>query len=222
MIGAEVLMPTRLPVLVLLIACCAASSSEALILLSNRLPNPHFDTDIDGWTGDPEASWAGGFDVDNDPSSGSLRIQVPGEAGAVREARACVPIAGGEFHVFGSRYFIPPGQVPSGEARVIVQWYDEPGCVGFMQTDGVGYDQDHGVIGAWTNLVDNATPPVNADSASLALSGWKLVGQENQPDFVIYFDAASLLPEPGGALGATAAIAALALRRAIDRRRPAQ
>ncbi len=39
--------------------------------------------------------------------------------GAAVDARTCVRILGGELHVFGSRYFIPPAQVPSGEARVL-------------------------------------------------------------------------------------------------------
>jgi hypothetical protein len=84
-----------------------------------------------------------------------------------------------------------------------------------MSSDSVPYDQDHGVVAAWTSLVATATPPVNSDSASLILSGWKLAGQENQPEFVIYFDDASLLPEPGFALGACAAFATLWLRRRL-------
>jgi hypothetical protein len=214
-------MLTRFSLLALLLSSLVAVSSDAIVFLPNLAPNPDFDAGIDGWSGGgSQVTWASDFDVAGEPNSGSLKIQVDGEVGAVRGVQACIPIVGGELYVFGGRYFIPSGQIPSGQASVIVQWYDDPHCVGYMASAAVPSNQDHGVIDAWTNLVSTDTPPVNADSALLTLGGWKLVGQENQPDFVVYFDEVSLLPEPTDSLAASAAFATLwVMRRALGGRR---
>jgi hypothetical protein len=201
------------------VAIVAAVAAEALIELPpNRLTNPHFDDTVVAWTGGgQQVTWAAGVDADGDPQSGAMRIAVNGEAGAVRGASTCVRITGGEGHVFGASYLIPVGQIPSGEVITIVSWYDDRDCVQLMDADAIPSTQDHGVVGTWTQLLLAATPPVNADSARLELEGWKLVGQEEQPDLIVYFDDALLLPEADGASVAATALAAIALRRRTRR-----
>jgi hypothetical protein len=202
-------------VLVFLTMTLVGAPGHALISSPNILPNHDFDADLAGWT-IGGATWDPDVDRSNADDSGSARVAVPGEVGSIAELSTCVRIVGGESYVFGTRYFIPTGQVPSGEARVIVSWYDDPDCTDYMEGDSVPYTQDHGVVGAWTTLTEVATPNVNADSARLSLAGWKLVGQENQPDLIAYFDGALLLPEPGAAVAMSAALGSLA---ALSRKR---
>jgi hypothetical protein len=73
--------------------------------------------------------------------------------------------SGFDDHIGGcASYFIPSGQVPSGEAIVMAQWYDEDDCIDDIGASTIPSSQDHGVVGAWTTLVISATPLVNADS----------------------------------------------------------
>ncbi len=212
-------------VLACLVGALVAAPAGALIAFQNRLSNPDFDQGIVGWSPSSHVTWASDVDADDAASSGALRIAVDGEVGAVQNTAACLRIVGGEQYAFGGFYFIPPGQVPSGEATIIADWYDQPDCTGYMDSDGIPSSQDHGVVGEWMSLAGNGTPPANADSLRLVLGGWKLVGQENQPDFVIYFDSAVVVPEAAGALAASAAVGALVMlrpRSAGSRRAPSR
>ena len=188
----------------------APSVGHALIPpLATRTSNPHFEDGIGGWSDATGgyATWEPDFDAADDPQSGSVRIEVPGEAGAVRELRDCVRIVGGETYIFGAQYFIPAGQVPSGQVRVLLNWYDGPNCDGYL--DGEPVDDPTDVVGDWAATAVAVVSPINADSADLEIAGWKLIGQENQPNFAVYFDNAIILPEPAGALATAAALATL-------------
>lgn len=198
-----------------LVAGSIATPARALITFPpNQLPNPSFDDGIEHWLGGfSVATWTPGVDVDEDPNSGSVQIQVVGEAGAVRGVYSCVPITGGETHIYGAKYFIPSGQVPSGQVRLTLNFYDDPDCIGYLDGDVMqASTHDLDAVGAWTSVAEVVDAPVNADSATLNIAGWKLVGQENQPNYVIYFDDAALLPEADGVIAACATL--LLLRRA--------
>jgi hypothetical protein len=145
-----------------LVAWSIATPARALITFPpNQLPNPSFDDGIDDWLGGfSVASWAPGVDVDGDPSSGSVQIQVDGEAGAVRGVYSCVPIFGGETHIYGAKYYIPSGQVPSGEAHLVVTFYDDPECSGYLDGDVMQSNtHDLDAVGAGRALRKSSTRP---------------------------------------------------------------
>jgi hypothetical protein len=101
----------------------------------NLVSNPSFDTDVIGWT--PFAMttivWDS-LDAYGNPASGSALVSnastTPGDATGSRQ---CVEgILGGQAYHIGADILVPGGQAETGAGELLVQWYDQPGCGGFL------------------------------------------------------------------------------------------
>ena len=101
----------------------------------NLVSNPSFDTDVTGWA--PFAMttivWDP-LDAHGNPASGSALVSnastTPGDASGSRQ---CVAgIIGGQAYHIGADILVPSGQAETGTGELLVQWYDQPGCGGFL------------------------------------------------------------------------------------------
>lgn len=111
----------------------AALSAVAVLLAlpaaaQNLLPNPTFDTNLNGWAYDPaNVSWSS-FDAEGSPKSGSaLVLNSRNDFAPVTLKTPCMNSAGN----VGTKLFIPSGQGVNGTVRVSFNWYlATTGCTG--------------------------------------------------------------------------------------------
>lgn len=98
------------------------------------VPNPDFDSGIDGWSGfsSAEISWDPGQDVDGDPGSGSVRIvQVRDDPDLAGLQSSCFAIGGGTYD-FGGWFFVD-GSQPGNHGIVLgLRVFDGPDCSGAL------------------------------------------------------------------------------------------
>lgn len=141
----------------------------------NLVANPQFDSDVSEWAADATASieWSPA-DAGGSPSSGSALVNnLSATANDSSGAYQCVDgIVAEVFYRVASEVMIPGGQVETGFAHLLVQWYSGPGCSGFLDlavTPGVSTTTPD----AWYAIHTFAVAPVSAQSARLRLSIWK-------------------------------------------------
>ena len=97
----------------------------------NLVSNPDFDSDVTGWPPLSQASivWAS-LDSSGSPVSGSAMVtNLSTTAHDGTGARQCINgLTGGQNYRVAADILIPSGQSESGDAYILVQWYDQPGC----------------------------------------------------------------------------------------------
>src|SRR5690349_13067927 len=112
---------------------CAGLAAAAVGLAhpaaaQNLLPNPTFDTNLNGWAYDPASvSWSS-FDAEGSARSGSaLVVNSRNDFAPVTLKTPCMSSAG----YVGTKIFIPSGQSVNGTVRVSFNWYlASSGCTG--------------------------------------------------------------------------------------------
>jgi hypothetical protein len=114
--------------------------------VGNRVKNGGFDSDLSGWTIEPndgEVSWVPS-DVTDCPYSGSMRLSFP--AGASRSPRIsqCIGDAAGKLHSQIDAKSLPPFSVLNCSVDV----FSQPSCVGLAMTAGQSqwFNQEWGKI----------------------------------------------------------------------------
>ena len=120
----------------------------------NLVVNPEFDTDVSGWTPEPEVSIAwSAIDASLDPGSGSAEVtnSVAGPRNG-RGMNQCLNlvVVEGAVYDFGGKALIPDGQARTGSAQVGLRWLAGPGCTG--STVGSQPRRETATLGAWVDL----------------------------------------------------------------------
>jgi hypothetical protein len=153
----------------------AVVSMPTAALGQNLVANPQFDSDVSDWATNATASieWSPA-DADGSPSSGSALVtNLSTTANDSTGAYQCVDgIMGEAPYRVAAEVMVPGGQVETGFAHLLVQWYSGPGCSGFLDlavTPGVPTTTPD----AWYAIHTFAVAPVGAQSARLRLSIWK-------------------------------------------------
>lgn len=196
-----------------------ASASLAALLLAatpasaqNLLTNPHFDTDLTGWTG--LATFDGTRDANGSPSSGSASVAVTTPTFLVL-LRQCIPAAQNTSYDFGGQAFIQ--QAPAGGAvGVSLAFTSDSTCTSSLGSAGTGSPVS--AVGAWGSSTGTAVSPPGTAGALL------LVGFSGTGNFVVNFDETfvqltSAVPAmPPSMLAALALSLAFLAHRALRRR----
>lgn len=120
----------------------------------NLVFNPDFDTDVSGWTAEPEVSIAwSAVDASLDPSSGSAEVTNsvagPNDGRGMSQCLDIVVVEGAEYD-FGGKALIPDAQARTGSAQVGLRWYGDSNCMG--STVGPQPRRSTDTIGAWIEL----------------------------------------------------------------------
>ena len=159
----------------------------------NLVLNPNFDIDVAGWAALTTATieWSP-LDAEGNPASGSALVaNLSTTANDSTGAIQCIEGINGESLIrFAADVMIPGGQLETGHAHLLVQWYDESECggaqVGLATTTGI-YTTEPDV---WYTDFDFAEAPLGAQSARLRLSVWK---NEDSGTLQAHFDDVSFV-----------------------------
>lgn len=147
----------------------------SVVQSQNLLPNSTFDSDVAGWLAGSESTvgWDP-LDANGDPLSGSalvtnLDVDPNDSTGAYR----CIDgLADDTFYRFGADILIPGGQIETGHAYLLVQWYGGAGCSGFLNLT-----ESPIVLTStpdeWFAVSKVAASPSGTQSGRLRLSVWK-------------------------------------------------
>ncbi len=138
----------------------------------NLLINPNFHTDVAGWTASSESALAWDpLDAEASPASGSAVVTCLGEEPNDSNGTfQCVGgITGESYFLFAADMLIPSGQSETGHAHLLVQWYSESGCTGFLGlADTSGFPSTTPDV--WLTDFGIAEAPAGAQFARLRLS----------------------------------------------------
>lgn len=102
----------------------------------NLVSNADFDADVAGWPpfSGASISWTSPDSVGNPLSGSAMVTNLSTTAGDGTGARQCIEgLSGGQKYRVATDILIPSGQSESGDAYILIQWYDQPGCsAGFI------------------------------------------------------------------------------------------
>ena len=193
---------------------CAALPTLALAQEVELLENGGFDTDLSGWFLPQPSTYTFSWqmdDVDGDQASGSAHWEAANSTGG-RAIQQCVNVAPGPISV-SAWTLVPTGQTDAPTPRLLAGIYTESDCAGGSRT-GISQTDPVLVEGTWTLMEAELIAGANVRSANIEL----IFGLNVDPaePSVAFFDAASLVPEPGSVPMSAAAllvIASLAFRR---------
>jgi hypothetical protein len=141
----------------------------------NLVSNPGFDTDVTGWTtGSTTMVQWDSLDADSNQASGSALVtNLSTTAGDATGARQSImDIAGGKYYNIAAEILIPSGQSQTGRANLLVQWYDQTNCTGFVGLFSTPWVTDS-TPDAWYLSFDTTLAPASAQCARLRLTVWK-------------------------------------------------
>lgn len=148
---------------------CLAPLAEGQNLVSNS----GFDTDVTGWSPFLMASIAwSSLDATAAPSSGSAFLTNSSTTAIDGTgARQCIDgLGGGLRYRISADILVPGGQSTTGEAYLLVQWYDQPGCGG----GNLGLFTSPAIMTStpdvWYTSVESGEAPTGTQSARLRLS----------------------------------------------------
>jgi len=159
----------------LTIIALAAGFTASFAWGQNLVSNPGFDTDVAGWTTGSTATiqW-NPFDADSNPASGSALVTnlstTAGDATGARQIN--MDIAGGEHYNIAAEILMPSGQSTTGRANLLVQWYDQANCTGFVGLFLTPWVTDS-TPDVWYLSFGTTLAPADAQCARLRLSVWK-------------------------------------------------
>ncbi len=150
--------------------------SGSLVLGQNLVSNSSFDTDVMGWTALFGASlmWDP-LDADGDPLSGSsLVTNIDPDPYDGNGAAQCIDGLNGErTYGFSADINIPGGQIETGHAYLLIQWYSGAGCSG-----AIGLAESPQVTSAttdaWVTSSHLAQSPAGTQSGRIRLSVLKI------------------------------------------------
>lgn len=173
----------------------AALACAAILLAppadgQNLVSNADFDSDVWGWTaGHLTASvvWDS-LDSSGNPVSGSALVSnFSTTANDGTGAWQCIDgLVGGLTYRIAADIMVPSGQSNIGSAYLLVQWYSQPGCTGFLDLFS-GPEVATSMPDVWYTTVDAGEAPSGTQSARLRLSIWKV---EDWGSLDANFDAA--------------------------------
>jgi hypothetical protein len=154
-----------------------ATTIFALALLApaaqaqNLVPNATFDTDLSNWQvfgaeWDPE-------DSEGTAGSGSVRITNTSDEPDVSTIglTVCVPANEGTTYQVGFDGLIPTGQVPTGEARMTVVWFEDAGCE--FEEGIASFDIATTQTGVWQQMRNELEAPIRTQSALIHLGSYR-------------------------------------------------
>jgi hypothetical protein len=146
-----------------------------LSLGQNLVSNPDFDTDLTAWNPLSGAlqMWDP-LDADSDPLSGSALVTNidPDPNDGSGSAQCIDGLVGDWLYDVSAEFYIPSGQVETGHAYLLVQFYTGTGCssfIGFADTDPVFST----TTDVWVARTRRVWAPAGTQSARLRLSVWK-------------------------------------------------
>jgi len=132
--------------------------------------NGDFDTSVAEWTElSIPLSWDPS-DYQANPTSGSALILNNASLAANSGAIQCVDgIVGGQAYRLSAWLRVPTGQTGSGQTRVFVWWYSQPGCTGtWLEESSTPYIT---TSDTWNEVIaGSAAAPVTAQSAVVYLN----------------------------------------------------
>lgn len=202
------------------LALALVSTASAALAQQNLVTNPEFDEDAVGWQGvqDFMSIAFDSDDVDGDEESGSglasfnptIELDTLGQV-----ANDCIEgVIPGNTYTASTSFRIPTGQERTGSAGVRVAWFTSDDCSGVVSAFGIGASS--GAEGAWFDLTPvELVAPGNAGSAEMRLTIDK---PQVGGTLVVFFDDATLLPEPALETSAIAAFSVLVALRRSPRR----
>jgi hypothetical protein len=143
----------------------------------NLVFNPDFDVDVAGWTALSEATLAWDpLDSSGSSTSGSAVVSnLAASAGSGTGVLQCIEgLQGGLTYLFDADILVPGGQSNTGQAYLLVQWYDQPGCnLGFLGLI-LGSAVTTGMTDAWYRVADFGVAPAGTAAARVRLDVLKV------------------------------------------------
>ncbi len=147
-----------------------------IVHAQNLLPNPTFDSDVAGWLASAGSTvgWDP-LDANGNPLSGSALVtNIDADPNDSEGAFRCIEgLTGETAYQFGADILIPGGQIETGNAYILVQWYGGAGCSGFLNLT------ESPIVltttpDEWFAVSKVATSPTGTQSGRLRLSVWKI------------------------------------------------
>lgn len=173
---------------ILVVALVLAPGSS---VAQNILPNPGFDSDLEGWSRSAFIGVWSPEDADNSPESGSASYEhVTAPSGGAFLTTQCLTIIGGATYDVGAHFLVPTGQ-GDGRISLDLRTYEEPNCQGASNSVTMIRLRDEDSFGTWMRVEDTHTPPPGAVSGSVSLS----MGNHEEGAFEVFADNLELCLE---------------------------
>jgi hypothetical protein len=172
------------------LALCLAAPAFA----QNQAVNPHFLTDLTGWTLLPNPAFAATHDTSQSFNTpGSLRVATPAATATSHVVlRQCRTVAPGQLLDFGGKYRFESGHAANLKGHGSVTWFSDGACTVAAPFPLVGTNTVTDLADTWLPIhANDVTVPTGVNSAFFSLGIGTVAGEG-----VGWFDDVYFGPDP--------------------------
>jgi hypothetical protein len=171
-----------------------ASCMAAPAFAQNQAVNPHFLTDLTGWTPLPNPAFTATHDTSqNFNTPGALRVATPAATATSHLVLGqCRPVTAGQITDFGGKYRFESGHAANLKGGGAVTWFSDGACTVAAPFVGVGTNTVSDLANTWLPIhANDVTVPAGVNSAFFTLGIGTVAGEG-----VGWFDDVYFGPDP--------------------------
>jgi hypothetical protein len=175
------------------LASCLAAPAFA----QNQAVNPHFLTDLTGWTLLPNPAFTAAHDTAQSFNTpGSLRVSTPAATATLHAVlRQCRAVAPGQLLDFGGRYRFESGHAANLKGIGSVTWFSDGACTVAAPFTVVFTNSVADLADTWLPIqANNVTVPAGVNSAFFTLRIGIVAGEGVGWFDDVYFGPGPLTP----------------------------
>jgi hypothetical protein len=171
-----------------------ASCLAAPVFAQNQAVNPHFLTDLTGWTLLPNPAFAATHDTSQSFNTpGALRVSTPAATAANHPVlRQCRTVSPGQLLDFGGKYRFESGHAANLRGFGSVTWFSDGACTVAAPFLGVSTNFANDIANTWLSVhANDVIVPAGVNSAFFTLTIGTVAGEG-----VGWFDDVYFGPDP--------------------------
>ena len=175
------------------LASCLAAPAFA----QNQAVNPHFLTDLTGWTLLANPAFAATHDTSQSFNTpGSLRVRTPAATATSHSVlRQCRTVSPGQLLDFGGRYRFESGHAANLRGFGSVAWFSDAACTVAAPFAGPSTNFANDIADIWLSIHANSvTVPTGVNSAFFTLAIGPVAGEGVGWFDDVYFGPGPLTP----------------------------